>query len=65
MYCFIEKFYRFPMKNLFLLERWMENLPLKDWKPNKDSLLCSNHFTDDCFDRSGFRVQLKSDSIPT
>lgn len=38
---------------------------MKYWKPTNKSLLCSDHFTEDCFDRSEFKVRLKLNSVPT
>ncbi|KAM0736843.1 THAP domain-containing protein 1 [Formica fusca] len=58
-------YHKFPLSNKFLLEQWINNVPLKHWKPSNGSLLCSDHFTEDCFDRSEFRVRLKLNSIPT
>ncbi|XP_026826969.1 THAP domain-containing protein 2-like [Ooceraea biroi] len=48
-----------------MLEQWLKQIPMKHWTPNKDSLLCSDHFTENCFDKSTFQVRLKSDSVPT
>ncbi|XP_026829422.1 THAP domain-containing protein 2 isoform X3 [Ooceraea biroi] len=58
-------FYRFPLSDKFMLEQWLKQIPMKHWTPNKDSLLCSDHFTENCFDKSAFQVRLKSDSVPT
>ncbi|KAK0167488.1 hypothetical protein PV327_004881 [Microctonus hyperodae] len=57
--------FEFPLNNSNRLEQWLNNFPLKNWQPSKDSLLCSDHFTEDCFDRTGFRVHLQPNSIPT
>ncbi|XP_046412416.1 THAP domain-containing protein 1-like isoform X1 [Neodiprion fabricii] len=37
----------------------------KDWKSNRNSTLCSAHFTNDCFDRTEFLITLKKNSVPT
>ncbi|XP_011257895.2 THAP domain-containing protein 1-like [Camponotus floridanus] len=58
-------YHKFPLSDKFLLEQWVNNIPLKHWKPTYESLLCSDHFTEDCFDRSEFRVRLKLNSVPT
>ena len=42
----------------------MENLNLRNWHLNILSVLCSSHFEDECFDRTGFRVSLEKSSIP-
>ncbi|XP_026829419.1 uncharacterized protein LOC105281536 isoform X2 [Ooceraea biroi] len=49
-------FYRFPLSDKFMLEQWLKQIPMKHWTPNKDSLLCSDHFTENCFDKSAFQV---------
>jgi hypothetical protein len=34
-------------------------------KPSKYSLICSDHFTNDWFDRTGHTVRLKKGAVPT
>ncbi|XP_026829367.1 THAP domain-containing protein 4 [Ooceraea biroi] len=58
-------FHRFLLSDKFMLEQWLKQIPMKHWTPNKDSLLCSDHFTENCFNKSAFQVRLKSDSVPT
>ena len=62
---FFIPFVRFPWKDPNLLEQWLENLNLRDWHPKNLSVLCSIHFKEECFDRTGFRVSLQKGSIPT
>ena len=57
-------FHRFPADSA-RREEWLRNLMRPDWSPSKYSRLCSLHFTDDCFDKSGERVLLKKASVPT
>lgn len=35
------------------------------WQPSTHSLLCSEHFSADCFDRTGCTVRLRENAIPT
>ena len=62
---FFISFIRFPWKDSEVLEKWLENLNLWDYHPNNLSMVCSSHFKDECFDRTGLRVSLKEGSIPT
>ncbi|KAJ8951276.1 hypothetical protein NQ318_008179 [Aromia moschata] len=71
-YCGIESvkksgrtFHRFPLKDLFILEAWVQNMGLQGYLPSLYSVLCSAHFTEDCFERSAFSVILKKNSVPT
>ena len=34
----------------------------KDWSPNRNAVLCSKHFLDDCYETEG---RLKKGSVPT
>ncbi|XP_018351850.1 PREDICTED: THAP domain-containing protein 1-like isoform X3 [Trachymyrmex septentrionalis] len=58
-------FHKFPLKDQRLLKQWINNFPTKNWTPTNSAILCSNHFTEDCFERSAFKVRLKPNSIPT
>ncbi|KAH8035064.1 hypothetical protein HPB51_004305 [Rhipicephalus microplus] len=55
----------FPRSQPHLYQQWVVNLKRDKWKPSPGSRLCSSHFTEACFDRSGSRTRLKSDAIPT
>lgn len=47
-------------------QSWTKFVNRGSWKPNKYSVVCSKHFTEECFDRtSQCHVRLKSDAIPT
>ncbi|XP_051168151.1 uncharacterized protein LOC127285960 isoform X2 [Leptopilina boulardi] len=58
-------FHKFPLNDSFVLEQWLQNLNLKNFIPKKEDILCSDHFTNDCFDVSTFRTRLKKKAIPT
>ncbi|XP_068572907.1 THAP domain-containing protein 5-like [Cebidichthys violaceus] len=58
-------FYPFPLQDKSRLQRWVDNMRREDWTPSRHQYLCSEHFTEDCFDiRWGIRY-LKSTAIPT
>lgn len=47
------------------LQIWVDNMKREEWTPSRHQYLCSEHFTDDCFDiRWGIRY-LKNTAIPT
>lgn len=47
------------------LQKWVDNVKREDWTPSRHQYLCSEHFTEDCFDiRWGIRY-LKNTAIPT
>ncbi|XP_072292285.1 D-aminoacyl-tRNA deacylase 2 [Eucyclogobius newberryi] len=58
-------FHNFPMDSPSLLARWLKAAGRPNWYPHLWSSVCSVHFTDDCFDRSGGREVLKADAVPT
>ena len=45
--------------------KWLQNMRREDWMPSSHSRLCSDHFQEKHIDRSGQRVRLKDDAIPT
>uniref|UniRef100_A0A8C6WQ62 THAP domain-containing protein 1 n=1 Tax=Neogobius melanostomus TaxID=47308 RepID=A0A8C6WQ62_9GOBI len=58
-------FHKFPMDRPSLLKRWLKATGRPHFYPAQWSSVCSVHFTDDCFDRSGGRVELRPDAVPT
>ncbi|XP_026864650.2 D-aminoacyl-tRNA deacylase 2 isoform X3 [Electrophorus electricus] len=58
-------FHRFPFDEPQRLNEWIRNLRRVNWQPRPRSVVCSTHFTDDCFSRSGDSVCLKSHAVPT
>lgn len=53
-------------KNMIRREVWVSFVNRKDWQPKNSSVICSKHFSDDCFDRTPqCVVRLKPDAIPT
>ncbi|CAN8004185.1 unnamed protein product [Ixodes hexagonus] len=59
-------FHRFPLSRPELLGLWMHNLNREPgWEPTVRSVLCSDHFLEKCFDRTGQTVRLRADALPT
>ena len=67
-------FFRLPLKNQQLLKQWLIKLQLKDPPLKETSRICSEHFTDDCFERdlkaelmpgSKSKCSLKVNAVPT
>ena len=56
---------RFPPQNSGRYQIWVNNCRRGDRAPSKSSLVCSSHFTDDNFDRTGQTVRLKCVAVPT
>ncbi|XP_042367420.1 THAP domain-containing protein 5-like [Plectropomus leopardus] len=58
-------FYPFPLQDTSRLQKWVDNMKREEWTPSRHQYLCSEHFTEDCFDiRWGIRY-LKNTAIPT
>lgn len=58
-------FHQFPLDDQLLLEKWLQNLDRTDFTPTRNHLLCSSHFTLDCFLFTSGRKRLKRSAIPT
>ncbi|XP_063039816.1 uncharacterized protein LOC134435019 isoform X4 [Engraulis encrasicolus] len=58
-------FHRFPVNDPDRLKLWISYAKRDQWSVTSRSVLCSKHFTEDCFDRSGESVSLKPDAVPT
>lgn len=56
---------RFPHSEPQRLQKWISALKWDRWIPKKSSQLCSSHFTEDCFDRTGQTVHLRLHAVPT
>ncbi|XP_043964818.1 THAP domain-containing protein 5-like [Gambusia affinis] len=58
-------FYPFPLQDKTRLQKWVNNMRRGEWTPSRHQYLCSEHFTEDCFDiRWGIRY-LKNTAFPT
>lgn len=58
-------FHKFPLDNAALLAQWLKAVGRPNWHPRLRSSVCSAHFTEDCFDRSGDKVTIHPDAVPT
>ncbi len=46
-------------------KKWIQNMRREQWTPGASSRLCSDHFLESCYDRSGKVTKLREDTIPT
>ena len=58
-------FFRFPHSNPELIKQWIANMHRAGFTCSRKSVLCSDHFEESCFDRTGQTIRLRSGSIPT
>ena len=60
-------FHRFPGRNKELKEKWIRAIRRENWVPSKESVICSDHFTNDCFTTKPKQKGrfLKKDAMPT
>ncbi|KAK4310044.1 hypothetical protein Pmani_018374 [Petrolisthes manimaculis] len=60
-------FHRFPNKEKHetRYNKWLRNMRWEKWTPGRRSVICSYHFSDECFDRTGKTVRLRSSAVPT
>uniref|UniRef100_A0AAY4A7X4 THAP-type domain-containing protein n=1 Tax=Denticeps clupeoides TaxID=299321 RepID=A0AAY4A7X4_9TELE len=55
---------RFPLEDPDRLDEWIRNMQREAWFPQPRSVVCSIHFTEDCFEEANER-QLKAHAVPT
>ncbi|XP_071641013.1 uncharacterized protein [Temnothorax longispinosus] len=73
IYCNVPKtnkgdriFHKFPLKNSVQLQKWLSRIPLQNFFPTKDDILCSDHFKPDCFRRvDNNKLRLRALAVPT
>ncbi|XP_041460710.1 THAP domain-containing protein 5-like [Lytechinus variegatus] len=59
-------FHRFPVRRPDVLKEWLKRIGRrKDWIPSPNVVLCSDHFHERCFDRTGQITRLRHNAIPT
>ncbi|XP_063880059.1 uncharacterized protein LOC135111070 [Scylla paramamosain] len=57
-------FHLFP-KNNEARQKWVPATGRKNWSPGKRAVLCSEHFEEECFDRTGQTTRLRMGAVPT
>ncbi|KAM4810393.1 THAP domain-containing protein 1-like [Rhinophrynus dorsalis] len=60
-----KSFHRFPHGRPDILKKWVINLRRDKFKPSSKAVLCSDHFEEFCFDRTGQTIRLRTDAVPT
>ncbi|XP_053558698.1 THAP domain-containing protein 2 [Bombina bombina] len=60
-----KSFHRFPHRQPNLLKIWVMNMGRDHFYPSSKAVLCSDHFEEFCFDRTGQTIRLRSDAVPT
>ncbi|CAL1265298.1 unnamed protein product [Larinioides sclopetarius] len=65
--CRTKTFFKFPLNNPELLKEWCAQIRREGFKPSYYSVLCSDHFEEDCFSQCPFtkRRILRPGSVPT
>ncbi|CAG2061536.1 unnamed protein product [Timema podura] len=58
-------FHEFPLQDTKLLRRWLEAIHHPRWQPSEYNVLCSTHFTPDCFRTDMDVPTLKENAFPT
>ncbi|KAK7497751.1 hypothetical protein BaRGS_00010885 [Batillaria attramentaria] len=58
-------FYRFPQKDPVRRREWIRRTGHDDYEPTPNCRVCSAHFEEHCFDRSGPTNCLKKGAMPT
>ncbi|KAM8961269.1 THAP domain-containing protein 1-like [Pelodytes ibericus] len=60
-----KSFHRFPHGRPDVLKKWVFNMKRDKFKPSSKAVLCSDHFEEFCFDRTGQTIRLRVDAVPT
>ncbi|KAM9329009.1 THAP domain-containing protein 2-like [Gastrophryne carolinensis] len=60
-----KSFHRFPHNRPEVLKIWVMNMKRNTFKPSSKAVLCSDHFEERCFDRTGQTIRLRVDAVPT
>ncbi|KAK8786362.1 hypothetical protein V5799_023861 [Amblyomma americanum] len=64
--CLDATFHKFPLDSPALLRAWVHNVNRPaPWQPTANSVLCSDHFLERWFVRSGKTTRLRSNAVPT
>lgn len=57
--------FRFPLNDKQLMDMWLKNIDSKDFSPTSQSLLCSDHFEENCYRINSGKLRIKSKAVPT
>lgn len=57
--------YRFPHSQPDLLRQWIANMHSVDFMPSQKAVVCSDHFSDECFNKTGQTTRLRQGAVPT
>uniref|UniRef100_A0A3B3S7L7 THAP domain containing 3 n=1 Tax=Paramormyrops kingsleyae TaxID=1676925 RepID=A0A3B3S7L7_9TELE len=57
--------FHFPLSKPSVLKEWLDNIGRGDFQPKKHTVICSHHFTPDCFSGLGNRRNLLWNAVPT
>ncbi|XP_069486965.1 THAP domain-containing protein 2-like [Ambystoma mexicanum] len=57
-------FHRFPL-DAERRKEWLWHLNRKNYAPSRHTFLCSKHFEDSWFDRTGQTIRLRANAVPT
>ncbi|KAM4045761.1 THAP domain-containing protein 2-like [Anomaloglossus baeobatrachus] len=57
-------FHRFP-SNPERRKQWLNLVNRENFSPSLHTFLCSKHFEESCFDRTGQTVRLRTNAVPT
>lgn len=57
-------YFRFPTE-ISICSLWERNVRRESWRPSIYSVLCSAHFEESCFDRTGQIVRVREGAVPT
>nr|XP_015192546.1 PREDICTED: THAP domain-containing protein 3 [Lepisosteus oculatus] len=58
-------FHRFPFSKPHVLKEWLDNIARDDFQPKRHMVICSQHFTPDCFSSFSNRKNLLWNAVPT
>ncbi|KAJ8384237.1 hypothetical protein AAFF_G00206980 [Aldrovandia affinis] len=58
-------FHRFPFSKPSVLKEWLDNIGREDFQPKRHMVICSHHFTPECFSGLGNRKNLLWNAVPT
>lgn len=59
-------FFRFPLSRPDVLSLWIRAVRLENFKPTANTVICSDHFTDDIYLESSLNKKLlKKEAVPS